>query len=122
MPPSFSRFAAAVLLAAVCLIGVSGCGPSEYRSVIYLVEHFRKNGLDGRFQKLKPDAIKAVEAGRYRGEKFDVEFARFEDPKEAEIRARKGFQGFKVYNNGHFIMLVRRRDPSVKLVKTFKSF
>lgn len=113
---------AVLAFVAFALCNLSGCQRSEYRGLIYLAEHFRKNGLDGRYRKLKAESIGAEEAASYASPKFRVEFAKFADPKDAERRAKKGFRGFKCYANGHFVMLVRRREPGVKLVKVFKSF
>ena len=110
----------ALVMACVCL---SGCERDDPRGLIDLVEHFRKNGIEGRYRRLKPDVIKAADAGRFSGEGFAVQFAKFDDPADAERLAKRGYRGYHCYANGRFLMLVEFRAPNAKkLLKTFRSF
>lgn len=113
---------AVLVFSSFALSNLSGCQRSEHRGLIYLAEHFRKNGLEGRYQKLNGEPIGAEEAAGYTGPKFRVEFAKFADPKDAKRHAKQGYRGFKCYAHGHFVMLVRRREPGVKLLQVFRSF
>lgn len=110
------------LLLIVLCAAVSGCERDEPRTLIDLVDHFRKAGIQGRYRRLKPDRIRAKEAGRFAGEGFAVQFAKFDDPRQAEQLAKTGYRGYPCYAHGRFLMLVERRETNVKLLRTFLSF
>lgn len=121
-------------LLVVLVFGASGCKRSDHRLVAaHLIDHFRKNKLVGRYQNENPEAIGALQAGRYSsrrgsGPQFDLEFAKFDDPRKARRLAQRGYREpstgrvFKVYANGPFIMLVREAPKNVNVVKIFKDF
>jgi hypothetical protein len=120
------------LLLLATAVTVTGCGPrtDSRRVPLQLVDHFRKNGLKGRYQRLNAKGIGAVEGGQYgsREQGFLVEFAKFEDPRKAAILAKKGFRSknsdrvYPCYANGQFVMIVRQRPVDKNVVKIFKSF
>lgn len=118
------RCLAGVLLV-ILATGVSGCDASSDSRIlsVHLVEHFRQNGFEGRFRRLDAKKIGAEQAGRYvRREHFDIELARFADAKAAKRLQRRGFNGFKVYAHGQYIMLVRRAESEKEMVKVFRKF
>ncbi len=104
---------------------MSGCeigGDSRMLSV-HLVDHFRKNGFEGRFRRSNAEAIGAEQAGRYvLRRKFDVEFAKFEDKKKARRFRARGFNGYKIYLHGRYIMLIRNVESEAEIVKVFRKF
>lgn len=111
---------------------VAGCGPSSDSRLVsaHLIYHFRKNGLEGRYRRLNPESIGAVEGCRYssREQGFVLEFAKFDDPRKARRLARKGFRPknrdrvYPCYSNGPFVMIVRVKPEKKNVVKIFKSF
>jgi hypothetical protein len=113
-------------------LSVPGCGPrTENRLVAaHLVDHFRRNGLRGRYQRLNPKTIGAVEGGRYgsREQGFLLEFAKFDSRRKAAYLAQKGFRPknservYPCYANGVFVMIVRRKPEKKNVVQIFQSF
>jgi len=125
---------------------VGGCGSADDDRMInvHLVDHFRKNGLDGRYRKLNAESLGAVQGGRYASippeqqtgtasdpseqDPFLLEFAKFDDPKKAQRLEARGFRSqsgdrvYKCYANGPFVMIVRRPPKNKNVVKIFREF
>ncbi|GAB4135159.1 MAG: hypothetical protein Tsb009_01150 [Planctomycetaceae bacterium] len=113
-----------ILILCVLAASVAGCeGRVDGRRLsVHLVDHFKKNGLEGRYRRTNPEVIGAIESGRYTSRDFDLEFARFDDPAKARALKKHGFNGERVYTNGVYIMLVRRADTKINPVTVFKKF
>ncbi len=107
----------------VTIVGGCGFGSDSRILSVHLVDHFRQNGFEGRFRRVSIEKIGAEQAGRYfQRDQFDIELAKFDDAKKARRLQRRGFNGFKVYAHGRYIMLIRSAASEAKLVKVFRSF
>jgi hypothetical protein len=119
-------------LLTVATVSIAGCGPRTDSRLVaaHLIDHFRKNGLNGRYRRLNAKSIGAEDGGRYssREQGFLLEFAKFDDPKKAKRFANKGFRPknsdrvYPCYANGVFVMIVRRKPEKKNVVKIFQSF
>lgn len=111
-----------VLFATVA--GISGCDASSDQRILaaHMVEHLNENGFKGRFRRTNAEKIGAESSGRFFGEGFDIELAKFEDADDARRLQRRGFNDFRYYAHGRYVMLIRTAEKEQQLVKVFREF
>ena len=89
-----------------------------------LVEHFRKNGIEGEFTPNSEafSGVKAIEQGLFLNEDFTIEFRiyRFDDASKAKSLEKTNGSKPKYYRSGKFVIEID--EGKDRLLPIFKKF
>ena len=106
----------------VSLLSASCSKKNETGSISDLVQHFKNNGLEGKFGPKMFALIGATDGGEYwKSGKFSVEIYKFETPERAqEMTKTMNLKESKTHCNGSFTMSLNEGDE--KIIKAFNDF
>jgi|GEM_PF-2317062 len=108
------------------IMGMVGCAPSSQAknnksTIPDLLNHFKKNGIEGKFKEKMAPVIGALEGGMFEGKDYEFEVYRYDNvDKTMNIEKTKVF-AHPVNKNGYFILVIYRGDET-RLLKLFNSF